>query len=247
MSETGKPVALVVGAGDFIGAEVSKRFAKEGYAVCMGRRTGDQLQPLVQEIRAAGGEAHGFTLDARSEESIEQVFSQIEDEVGPLEAVVFNVGANVHFPVRDTTSRVFRKVWEMACFAGFLTGREAAKYMVPRQRGSIFFTGATASIRGGKGYAAFSSAKFGLRALAQSMARELGPENIHVAHLVIDCGVDTAWVRERLKESGIEVDQMPSDTLMDPKSIGEAYWNLHRQSRDAWTFELDLRPYGEKW
>ena len=115
---------------------------------------------------------------------------------------MFNPGANVNFPILETTSRVFRKVWEMACFGGFLCGREAARVMLPRQRGSIFFTGATASLRGGKGYAAFASAKFGLRALAQSMARELGPENIHVAHLVIDAGVDTAWVRERIQASG---------------------------------------------
>jgi NAD(P)-dependent dehydrogenase (short-subunit alcohol dehydrogenase family) len=247
MSEATKKVALVVGAGDFIGAEISKRFASEGYAVCMGRRNGDQLQPLVEEIAAAGGEAHAFSVDARSEENVEQLFAEIESRIGALEVVIFNVGANVNFPLCDTTSRVFRKVWEMACFAGFLTGREAAKYMLPRQRGSIFFTGATASMRGGKGYAAFASAKFGLRALAQAMARELGPENIHVAHLVIDSGVDTAWIRERLKEGGIDADQMPPDSLMNPKSVGEAYWNLHRQSRDAWTFELDLRPFGEKW
>jgi len=247
MSEVAKKVALVVGAGDFIGAEISKRFASEGYAVCMGRRNGDQLQPLVEEVRTAGGEAHGFSLDARSEENVEQVFAEVESRIGPLEVVIFNVGANVNFLLGETTSRVFRKVWEMACFAGFLTGREAAKYMLPRRRGSIFFTGATASMRGGKGYAAFASAKFGLRALAQSMARELGPENIHVAHLVIDSGVDTAWIRERLQESGVDADRMPPDSLMKPKSVGEAYWNLHQQSRDAWTFELDLRPFGEKW
>jgi NAD(P)-dependent dehydrogenase (short-subunit alcohol dehydrogenase family) len=247
VSESRKPAVLVVGAGDFIGAEISKRFAVGGYAVCMGRRHGDQLKPLVEEIQAAGGEAHGFTLDARSEEDVERVFAEIEKDVGELEVVVFNVGANVSFPIRDTTTRVFRKVWEMACYAGFLTGREAAKYMAPRQKGSIFFTGATASMRGSKGFAAFSSAKFGLRALAQAMARELGPENIHVAHLVIDSGVDTAWVRERMTEAGVTPDKLPPDSLMDPKSVGEAYWNLHQQSRDAWTFELDLRPYGERW
>jgi len=247
MSESQKRVALVVGAGDFIGAEIAKRFAREGHAVCMGRRNGDKLQLLVDEITAAGGEAHAFSLDARIEENVEQVFAEIERRIGALDAVIFNVGANVEFPLLETTSRVFRKVWEMACFAGFLTGREAARYMLPRQRGSIFFTGATASMRGGKGYAAFASAKFGLRALAQAMARELGPQNIHVAHLVIDSAVDTAFIRERLKEHGVAADRLPADSLMKPESIGEAYWNLHRQSRDAWTFELDLRPFGEKW
>ena len=247
MAEPRKPVVLVVGAGDFIGSEISKRFAGGGYAVCMGRRHGDQLKPLVEQIRASGGEAHPFTLDARSEEDVERVFAEIEKDIGELEVVVFNIGANVNFPIRETTSRVFRKVWEMACYAGFLTGREAAKYMAPRNKGSIFFTGATASMRGSKGFAAFASAKFGLRALAQAMARELGPENIHVAHLVIDSGVDTAWVRERMTEAGVAPDKLPPDSLMNPKSVGEAYWNLHQQTRDAWTFELDLRPYGERW
>ena len=178
---------------------------------------------------------------------MQAVFETIERELGPLEVVVFNVGANVNFPITETTSRVFRKVWEMACLAGFLTGREAARVMLPRRRGSIFFTGATASLRGGKGYAAFASAKFGLRALAQSMARELGPSNIHVAHLVIDAGVDTGFVRERIRASGRDPDALAPDTLMNPASIGEAYWMLHQQPRDAWTFELDLRPHGETW
>jgi short-subunit dehydrogenase len=178
-------VALVVGAGDFIGAAIARRFAAGGFTVALGRRTADKLAPLVEEIEGSGGKARAYALDAREESRIEEVFADIEANLGPLEVVVFNVGANVRFPIRDTTSRVFRKVWEMACWAGFLTGREAAKYMVPRGRGAILFTGATASLRGGTGYAAFASAKFGLRALAQSMARELGPENIHVAHLVI--------------------------------------------------------------
>ena len=163
-----------------------------------------------------------------------------------LEVAVFNVGANVNFPLLETTERVFRKVWELACYAGFLTGREAARQMLPRGRGSIFFTGATASIRGGSGYAAFASAKFGLRAVAQSIARELGPKGIHVAHLVIDAGVDTAWVRERIRLRGAE-DRLEPDRLMKPASIAEAYWRLHQQPRDGWTHELDLRPYGETW
>jgi NAD(P)-dependent dehydrogenase (short-subunit alcohol dehydrogenase family) len=243
-----KPVALVVGAGDFIGSAIARRFAKGGYTLCLGRRNGDQTQPLVDEIKSAGGEAHGFSLDAREEAQIESRFAQIEQEIGPLEVVVFNPGGNVSFPIRDTTSRVFRKVWEMACFGGFLTGREAAKYMAPREKGSIFFTGATASLRGGSGFAAFASAKFALRALAQSMARELGPQNIHVAHLVIDGGVDTAWVREMMtKARGADAGELPPDVLMKPESVGEAYWMLHNQARDGWSFELDLRPFGEKW
>ncbi|MCP4318515.1 MAG: SDR family NAD(P)-dependent oxidoreductase [Hyphomicrobiales bacterium] len=242
-----RPVALVVGAGDYIGSAIAKRFAKGGFTVCVGRRNGDKLAPLVAEIQAAGGTAHAYTLDARSEENVQQIFAEIEETVGPLEVVICNVGGNVRFPIRETTSRVFRKVWEMACLAGFLCGREAANYMVPRQKGSIFFTGATASMRGGVGYAAFAAAKAGQRALAQSMARELGPQNIHIAHLVIDAGVDTAFVRQRLADQGEDPDALPPDTLMNPDSVAEAYWNLQQQSRDGWTFELDLRPYGETW
>jgi len=241
------PVALVVGAGDFIGAAIARRFAAGGYTAALGRRHAEKLAPLVAEIEASGERARAFALDARDEDNVVAIFEQIERELGPLEVVVFNVGANVSFPILETTSRVFRKVWEMACFAGFLCGREAAKHMRPRGRGSIFFTGATASLRGGKGFAAFSSAKSGLRALAQSMARELGPENLHVAHLVIDAGVDTAWVRERLREAGRDPASLPEGTLMNPASVGEAYWMLHQQPRDAWTFELDVRPYRESW
>lgn len=241
------PIALIVGAGDYIGAAIAKRFAAGGFTVCLGRRNGDKLAPLVDEITSAGGVAHGFTMDARDEDSTMDVFKQIEADFGPIDVVIFNVGGNVHFPILDTTTRVFRKVWEMACLAGFLSGREAARYMVPRGRGSIFFTGASASMRGNAGFAAFSAGKFGLRALAQSMAKELGPKNIHVAHLVIDAGVDTAFVRDLWTKQGKNPDDMPRDSLMNPDSVGEAYWMLHHQTRDAWTFEMDLRPYGEKW
>jgi len=243
MTEPRHASVAVVGAGDHIGAAITRRFAREGYLVHAGRRNGEKLAPLVQEITAAGGRCIGSTLDARNEDAVASFMRQA-DEAAPLEVAIFNVGANVNFPILDTTERVFRKVWELACYAGFLSGREAARVMVPRGRGSIFFTGATASMRGGKGYAAFASAKFGLRAVAQSMARELGPQGIHVAHLVIDAGVDTAWVRERIKARGGSTEQR---TLMDPASIGEAYWQLHQQPRDAWTHELDARPSSETW
>jgi NAD(P)-dependent dehydrogenase (short-subunit alcohol dehydrogenase family) len=238
----------VVGAGDYIGSAIAERFAAEGYLVFAGRRNGDQLAPLKAKIEAAGGRCEARTLDARSEEAITAFLAEA-DAAQPLEVVVFNVGANVNFPVVETTERVFRKVWEMACYAGFLTGREAAKIMLEHGGGSIFFTGATASMRGGKGYAAFAAAKFGLRAVAQSMARELGPRNIHVAHLVIDSGVDTAFVRGRIAAAqGKEAaENIEPGRLMEPSSIAEAYWTLHQQSRDGWTQELDLRPYGEAW
>lgn len=241
------PVALVVGAGDYIGAAIARRFAAGGFTVCMGRRNGDKLAPLVAEIEAAGGRALGYTMDARDEDSTADIFARVEAEVGPIDVVIFNVGGNVRFPIRDTTSRVFRKVWEMACFAGFLTGREAARYMVPRGRGCVFFTGASASMRGNPGFAAFSAGKAGLRAMAQAMAKELGPENIHVAHLVIDAGVDTAFVRDLWIKQGKDPDTMPPDSLMKPESVAEAYWTLYHQPRDGWTFEMDLRPWGETW
>lgn len=238
----------IVGAGDHIGAAIARRFACEGYSVHGGRRNVGQLQPLAEEIADAGGKFTGHALDARDEASV-MSFLDAADADAPLELVVYNVGANVQFPLVDTTERVFRKVWEMACLGGFLTGREAARRMLLHGRGSIFFTGATASMRGGAGYAAFGAAKAGLRSLAQSMARELGPQNIHVAHLVIDAGVDTAWVRDRIAQAkGAEaVETMLPDTLMNPESIAETYWQLHRQPRDAWTHEIDLRPYGERW
>jgi len=238
----------VVGAGDYIGSAIAERFAAEGYRVFGGRRRGDQLAALKETIETAGGRFEARSLDARQEDQV-AAFMDEADADQPLEAVIFNVGANVNFPILETTERVFRKVWEMACEGGFLTGREAARRMVERGSGSIFFTGATASVRGGPGYAAFASAKAGLRALAQSMARELGPKNIHVAHLIIDAGVDTAFVRDRIVAArGAEaLDHLAPDTLMNPASIAQAYWRLHQQTRDAWTFELDLRPFGETW
>ncbi|MBT6136975.1 MAG: SDR family NAD(P)-dependent oxidoreductase [Rhodospirillaceae bacterium] len=243
------PIALVVGAGDYIGAAIAKRFAAGGFQVCVGRRNFDKLQPLVNDISSAGGTVHPFALDARKEERIVEVFAEIEKNIGPLEIVVCNVGGNVKFPIRETTSRVFRKVWEMATLTSFLAGREAAKYMVPRGRGSIFFTGATASMRGGSGFSAFASAKFGTRALAQSMARELGPEGIHIAHLVVDAGVDTQWVRDRIRESDGEegLANLHPDQLVRPEAIGEIYWQLHHQDRSCWTQELDIRPFMEPW
>jgi NAD(P)-dependent dehydrogenase (short-subunit alcohol dehydrogenase family) len=236
----------VIGVGDFIGAEIAKKFAAEGFSVFAGRRNGEKLEPLVKEVEATGGTIFGRSLDARKEDEI-AAFLNDADTHAPLEVCIFNVGANVNFPILETTDRVFRKVWEMACWAGFLAGRESARLMVPRGQGNIFFTGATASLRGGSGFAAFASAKFGLRAVAQSMARELGPKNIHVAHLIIDSGVDTAWVRERRAQIfGKEALDNP-DLLMPPASVAASSGQLYQQARSAWTFELEIRPFGEKW
>lgn len=240
--------AAVIGAGDFIGTAIARKFAAEGYTVFAGRRNGAKLGALVAEIEAAGGRAVGRSLDARRETEVAAFLAEA-DATAPLEVCIFNAGANVSFPFVDTTERVFRKVWETACYGGFLAGREAARRMLAHGHGSLFFTGATASLRGGAGYAAFAAAKAGLRMVAQSAARELGPRNLHVAHLVIDAGVDTAWVRERIDEragAGAAA-KLPPDTLMRPEAVAEAYWQLHQQPRDAWTFELEIRPFAERW
>lgn len=233
---------IVIGAGDALGGAIARRFAREGFEAVIVRRNADQLQPLAEAIRAEGGRAHPFGVDARNEEQMVALFDRVEAEIAPVEACVFNIGANVRFPIAETTSRVFFKVWEMACFSGFLAGREAAKRMTPRGRGTIIFTGATASVRGREGFAAFSSAKHGLRALSQSMARELGPKGVHVAHTIIDGAIDTAWIAENFPERYALKAQ---DGILNPDHIADAYWMLHGQPRDAWTHELDLRPWME--
>jgi len=246
--EARNATAAVIGAGDYIGGAIAKKFAREGFYVFAGRRQGDKLAPLVKDVEAAGGRISARSLDARKEDDL-TAFLQSADQRAPLEVCVFNVGANVNFQLVETTDRVFRKVWEMACYSGFVAGREAARLMIPRGRGCIFFTGATASLRGGVGYAAFAAAKFGLRAVAQSAARELGPQNIHVAHLIIDAGVDTAWVRDRIREREGDDAMKNFDTsrLMRPEAVADAYWQLYQQPRDAWTFEMEIRPFKEKW
>lgn len=241
-------VALAVGAGDAIGAAFARRFTAGGYSVVLARRKPERSAELVKELTATGSCIRVVAMDTRKEAEVEALFSSIENEDGPLEVCLYNAGANAKFPITETTSEMYRKVWELACFGGFLTGREAARRMLPRKAGTILFTGATASIRGGEGFAAFAGAKFGLRALAQSMARELGPQGIHVAHLIIDGGLDSADIHARMKaHSGIEKEDIPADSLINTRSIADAYWMLHNQPRDAWTHELDIRPSVETW
>ena len=243
MSES-KKVVLVIGAGDATGGAIAKRFAREGYIACVTRRSADKLKPLVDEIIAAGGQAHGFASDARKEEEVAELVETIERDIGTIEAFVFNIGANVPCSILDETARKYFKIWEMACFAGFLTAQAVARRMVTRQRGTILFTGATAGLRGAAGFAAFAGAKHGIRALAQSMARELGPRGIHVGHVVVDGAIDTAFIRDTFPDLYARKDQ---DGILDPEHIADNYWHLHAQPRDAWTFELDLRPWQEKW
>jgi NAD(P)-dependent dehydrogenase (short-subunit alcohol dehydrogenase family) len=240
-------VALVVGAGDATGGAIARRFAKGGYTVCATRRSLDKLQPLLRQIEAEGGKAHGFASDARKEEEVVALVEQIETTIGPIEVLVFNIGANVPSSILDETARKYFKIWEMACLGGMLNGREVARRMVAREgeghKGTIIFTGATASLRGSANFAAFAGAKHALRALAQSMARELGPRGIHVAHTIIDGAIDTEFIRTNFPERYALKEQ---DGILNPDHIAENYWLLHRQPRDAWTHELDLRPWTER-
>ncbi|MGT2455398.1 SDR family oxidoreductase [Cupriavidus basilensis] len=237
-------VALVIGAGDSTGGAIAKRFAAEGMVACVTRRTADKLQPLVDSIHDAGGIAYAFGTDARKEEEVVALIDKIESEIGPIDVLVFNIGANVPSSILEETARKYFKIWEMACFAGFLNAREVAKRMVQRQRGTILFTGATAGLRGKENYAAFAGAKHALRALAQSMARELGSKNIHVAHIVVDGAIDTDFIRTNFPDRYALKDR---DGILNPEHIAQNYWYLHSQPRDAWTFELDLRPWTETW
>ncbi len=237
-------VALVIGAGDATGGAIARRFARGGYIACLTRRNADKLQPLIDGIAAEGGQAFGFGSDARKEEEANALVERIEREHGPIEVYVFNIGANVPSSILDETARKYFKIWEMACFSGFITASAVAKRMAARGRGTMIFTGATAALRGAANFAAFAGAKHGLRALAQSMARELGPKGIHVAHVVVDGAIDTDFIRSNFPERYALKDR---DGILNPEHIAENYWYLHSQPRDAWTFEMDLRPWMETW
>ena len=235
---------LVMGAGDAIGSAIMRAFADVGYTVVGARRNGDKLQPVVDEIVRSGGKAHGFSCDARKEEQVTELFAKIEKDIGPLDCVVFNVGANVPMTMLDTDTRKFTKIWEMATLAGFLTGQAAARLMSERGHGSIIFTGATASMRGAAGFGAFASAKGALRNMVQSLAREMGPQNVHVAHVVIDAAVDTDWIKGMLTDYE---ERKANDGVVNPDDLAQNYVWLHEQPRNSWTFEMDIRPWNEKW
>jgi NAD(P)-dependent dehydrogenase (short-subunit alcohol dehydrogenase family) len=213
-------VCVVIGAGDATGGAIARRFAKGGYTAVVTRRSADKLAPLAEKIKAQGGKVHPFGSDAREEEEVVELFRKIEADIGDVEVFVFNIGGNVRFDIRDTTSRVYRKVWEMTAFAGFLTAREAAKAMVPRGQGTMLFTGATASLRGGRGFSAFA-----------------------VAHVIVDGAIDTEWIKTNFPDRY----NAGPDAILNPDHIAETYWQLHTQPRSAWTFEMDLRPWKENW
>jgi short-subunit dehydrogenase len=251
---TPKGACLVIGAGDATGGAVARRFAREGYIACVTRRSVEKLQPLKTQIESAGGVCYAFGSDARVEDEVVALVEKIETEIAPIAVMVFNIGANSPSSVLTETARRYTKMWEMACLAGFLNGREVAKRMVAREapqsnalgvphKGTIIFTGATASLRGSAGFAGFSGGKMALRALAQSMARELGPMGVHVAHPIIDGAIDTEFIRTQFPQRYALKDQ---DGIVNPEHIADMYLMLHQQPRDAWTHELDLRPYMEK-
>ncbi|MEC9433741.1 MAG: SDR family NAD(P)-dependent oxidoreductase [Pseudomonadota bacterium] len=239
--------ALLFGAGDAIGAAVARRVAQGGLKVCIVRRDPAKSAALIAEIEAAGGEAHAYGVDVRDEAQVTALFEEVERDVGPVDLCLFNAGANVGKPVHETSADLFEKAWILACRSGFVVGREATRRMVGRGRGVMLFTGATASVKGRTGFAAFASAKFALRGMAQAMARELGPKGVHVAHLVIDAGINSAAIHERMRKAGKDVAAIPEGSLVETSSVAEAYWFLYSQPRDGWTHELDLRPSVEVW
>ena len=238
-------VALIIGAGDNLGSAICKCFSNDDFVVVAARRNGDKLVTLQNEIETTGGVFHGYSLDARKENDVVEFIKKIEKNIGPIDAAIYNIGGNIKFGITETTSRKYYKTWEMAAFGAFLFGREVANYMIERKSGTIMFTGATASVRGGDGFSAFSGAKHAKRSLAQSMARELGPKGIHVAHVVIDGAIDTPWIKELFQDYYNE--KKPIDGLMNPNDIAGNYLWLHKQPRNAWTHEMDLRPWNEKW
>jgi NAD(P)-dependent dehydrogenase (short-subunit alcohol dehydrogenase family) len=237
-------VALIVGAGDGTGAAITRTFARAGFIACAARRDRNQLQGLVDSINGNGDSAHALALDAREEDQVIDVFAEIERTIGPLQVVVYNAAIGARSPITELSSDTFRKVWETDCLGAFLVGREAARHMQPRGSGSILFTGATSAVRGGAGFAAFAAAKHGARALAQSMARELGPAGLHVAHIIVDGPIDGEFVRTTFPQL---VAERPADGILNPDDIAANYLMLHRQPRNAWTQELDLRPWVEPW
>ncbi|HTJ03418.1 MAG TPA: SDR family NAD(P)-dependent oxidoreductase [Methylovirgula sp.] len=238
-----KGTALIVGVGAQrgLGAALCRRFASEGlHAVAVGR-TEAQLKTIVAEIETAGGSAAAIAADATQEADVVGLFDRVLAR-GPLDVVVFNAGINRAQEFRAIDAADFETFWRIGCFAGFLVGREAARRLAPQGHGTIIFTGASGSLRGRAKFAAFAAAKSGLRAVAQSMAREFGPAGLHVAHVIIDGGIDGDRLRQAFPQLQAE---RGDDGLLQPEAIAETYWQIHRQPRSAWTHELDLRPFKE--
>jgi NAD(P)-dependent dehydrogenase (short-subunit alcohol dehydrogenase family) len=237
--------AIVVGVGSEqgLGAAIARRFAAEGHRVIVSGRTKEKLAQVVGAIVDDGGKAQAFAADATIESDVAALFDFAEGSGHIVDLVVFNVGNNVRHEFRTMPAELFEQTWRIATFGGFLVGREAARRLTPLGKGTIIFTGATASLRGKPPFTAFASAKAGLRSLAQSMAREFRPLGIHVAHVVIDGGIDGEKLNSAAPQLRIE---RGADGLLNIDAIADAYWHLHGQHRSAWTHELDLRPFKER-
>ena len=236
---------IVVGAGasNGVGGALSRRFAREGHHLIVCGRTEERVQSLASEIVDAGGSAEGFRLDVTSEGDQDALF-QHASALGPLAGVLFNAGNNAIIPFSDLSSEQFEQFWRVGCFGAFLTAKRAMPILVEQGRGSLFFTGASGSMRGRPGFAHFAAMKAGLRMLAQSLAREYGPKGVHVAHVVIDGVIDGDVLRRRF---GDYLKGLGEDGALSPDAIADAFWALHSQHRSAWTHELDLRPFKETW
>ena len=238
-----KGVAVVAGVGEGLGSAVARRFAAGGYKAVMWARSQDKVNGFAEQIRAKGGEAAGMRVDVRIEQEVGDAFERIEREHGPVEAAIFNAGAQHRKPLLEITADQFEKVWRLGCLGGFVFGREAIRHMLPRKRGTVLYTGATSALRGGANFAAFAATKFGLRAVAQSMAREFGPQGIHVATVIVDGAIDMPAIHARFGE---RIKDLPPDGLLNTDAIAETYFQLHQQQRSAWSLEVDVRPYCEK-
>ncbi|MBL6751037.1 MAG: SDR family NAD(P)-dependent oxidoreductase, partial [Nevskia sp.] len=235
--------AVVVGVGAElgVGAAVSRRFAAEGYHVLVAGKTAAKIEQVVRTIQAAGGSAEAVVTDTTREAEVVRLFDRaMSPGAGrePADLVVYNAGNNRRLDFRELSAELFEDFWRVGCFGGFLVGREAARRLVPQGRGTVIFTGASGSLRGKPGFAHFAAAKAGLRMISQSMAREYGPLGIHVAHVVIDGGIDGERLRTFVPDM---VAKLGPDGLLGVDAIAEAYWFIHRQQRSAWTQELDLR------
>jgi NAD(P)-dependent dehydrogenase (short-subunit alcohol dehydrogenase family) len=243
-SQSANKVALVIGAGVATGSAVARRFAAEGYVACMARRKGERLQETVDQIEAQGGRAIGYSVDATQEDQMVALIDKIENEVGPIEVSVYNAAVGAAHSITEFPAETYERVWRINTFGAFLMGREVSARMKKRGQGTILFTGATSALRGKAGLAAFAGSKHATRALAQSMARELFPENIHVAHIIIDGPIDTPLMRKVMPQA---FEERPADGVLAPDDIADAYFSVHKQKRSAWTHEMELRPWKEPW